>query len=92
MTQIKEQDKSSVLLHGKTYNLPKTPTVIVCVDGFDPEYLQQGIADGILPTMEKFVKHGFHATAQCAMPSLTNPNNVSIITGAPTSVHGLAVD
>jgi phosphonoacetate hydrolase len=36
------------------------------------------------------VNSGFHATAKCAMPSLTNPNNVSIITGVPTSIHGIA--
>jgi phosphonoacetate hydrolase len=63
---------------------------VVCVDGFDPEYLQQGIADGILPNMAKFVQNGFAATANCAMPSFTNPNNVGIITGVPTAVHGIS--
>jgi phosphonoacetate hydrolase len=64
--------------------------VVICVDGFDPEYLEQGITDGILPNMAKFVQTGFAATAKCAMPSFTNPNNVSIITGAPTAVHGIS--
>jgi phosphonoacetate hydrolase len=82
--------QTPIVLHGRTYSLPANPTVIVCVDGFDPEYLERGLADGIIPTMEGFVKLGFHATAQCAMPSLTNPNNVSIITGAPTAVHGIS--
>jgi len=36
------------------------------------------------------VRSGFSTTAACAMPSFTNPNNVSIITGAPTAVHGIA--
>jgi len=81
---------ASVELHGRSYRLPHQPTVIVCVDGFDPEYLEKGCIDGILPNLSSFVKSGFHATAKCAMPSLTNPNNVSIITGAPTSVHGIA--
>lgn len=36
------------------------------------------------------MKTGFNATANCAMPSLTNPNNLSIITGASTSVHGVS--
>lgn len=80
----------SISLHGKAYQLPKQPTVVVCIDGFDPEYLQAGIEDGILPNMASFLKNGFHTTAHCAMPSLTNPNNLSIITGAPTSVHGVA--
>lgn len=80
----------AVELHNREYKLPQRPTVVVCVDGFDPEYLKKGCDDGILPTMSSWVKSGFHATAKCAMPSLTNPNNLSIITGAPTAVHGIS--
>ncbi|KAJ6438794.1 3-carboxymuconate cyclase protein [Purpureocillium lavendulum] len=83
-------ESASISLHGKTYRLPKRPTVVVCVDGFDPEYLQAGVEDGILPTMASFLQSGFHATADCAMPSLTNPNNMCIITGVPTSFHGIS--
>ncbi|KAK7216156.1 hypothetical protein V2G26_004159 [Clonostachys chloroleuca] len=82
--------QAKVTLHGRSYNLPKRPVVVVCVDGFDPEYLQHGIDDGILPTLKEFTLSGFHHTANVAMPSFTNPNNVSIITGVPTSVHGIA--
>lgn len=80
-----------VELHGRRYRLPSQPTVVVCVDGFDPEYLKTGCEDGILPNLASFMKSGFYTTtAKCAMPSLTNPNNVSIITGMPASVHGIA--
>lgn len=81
---------TSIELHGRQYQLPSQPTVVVCVDGFDPEYLRRGIEEGILPNLSRFTKSGFHTTAKCAMPSVTNPNNVSIITGVPTSVHGIA--
>ncbi|EAU36892.1 hypothetical protein ATEG_01930 [Aspergillus terreus NIH2624] len=81
---------TSIELHGRTYRLPRHPTVVVCVDGFDPEYLQAGCEDGILPTLSSFIQTGFHRTANCAMPSLTNPNNLSIITGVPTKVHGVS--
>lgn len=64
--------------------------MVVCVDGFDPEYLEQGIEDGIIPNLARFKKSGFHTTAKSCMPSFTNPNNVSIITGAPPSFHGIA--
>lgn len=80
----------SIELHGRKYQLPRQPTVVVCVDGFDPTYLEKGCAEGILPNLSKFLKSGFHTTANCAMPSLTNPNNVSIITGVPTAIHGIA--
>ena len=81
---------ASISLHGRTYALPTRPTVVVCVDGFDPTYLQCGIEDNIIPTLASFVKDGFSATAKSAMPSLTNPNNLSIITGASTAVHGVS--
>lgn len=82
--------ESTVTLHGRTYVLPTQPTVVVCVDGFDPEYLQEGITAGIIPNLASFVKNGFHTTAHSCMPSFTNPNNVSIITGSPPAVHGIA--
>lgn len=81
---------SAISLHGQSYALPTRPVAVVCIDGFDPEYLEAGIKDGILPTMSKWVESGFHTTATCAMPSVTNPNNLSIITGRPTSYHGVS--
>lgn len=81
---------TSITLHGRTYNLPIRPTVVICIDGFDPTYLHQGIEDKVLPNLESFITNGFSVTAKCAMPSLTNPNNLSIITGAPTAVHGMS--
>lgn len=81
---------SSFTLHSREYRLPKGPTVVVCVDGFDPEYLVSGLERNLLPTFKPFVESGFHATAKSCMPSFTNPNNVSIITGAPPSIHGIA--
>jgi hypothetical protein len=59
---------SSFELHGRKYKLPQRPTVVICVDGFEPEYLERGIADGILPNMAKMVQSGFALTAKCAMP------------------------
>ncbi|TKA66787.1 hypothetical protein B0A55_10497 [Friedmanniomyces simplex] len=84
------QQPKSILLHGRTYLLPSRPTVIVCVDGFDPEYLATGCANGILPTLSRWMTTCFHATGKCAIPSVTNTNNLSIITGAPSSVHGVS--
>ena len=64
--------------------------MVVCVDGCDPEYIERGIADGGLPTIASFAQDGFLGTADAAMPTFTNPNNVSIVTGAPPAVHGIA--
>jgi len=36
------------------------------------------------------MRQGFHALAECVIPSFTCPNNVSIITGSPPSIHGIS--
>ena len=64
--------------------------MVICVDGFDPEYLQHGIADGILPHLEVMTRTGTSVIAYAAMPTFTNPNNCCIITGAATNAHGIA--
>jgi phosphonoacetate hydrolase len=75
--------------NGRTYALPKYPTVVIVVDGFDPAYLEHGFASGTLPTMTSFKKRGFVGTADCSIPSTTNTNNTSIVTGVPPAVHGI---
>jgi phosphonoacetate hydrolase len=80
----------TIELNGRRYRKPLRPTVVICVDGCDPEYVERGIADGIFPTIGSFQSKGYLGTADAAMPTFTNPNNVSIVTGAPPSVHGIA--
>ena len=77
-------------LNGRRYRKPQRPTVIICVDGCDPEYLDRGIPDGVFPTIGSFRRNGYFGRADAAMPTFTNPNNVSIVTGAPPSIHGIA--
>jgi phosphonoacetate hydrolase len=64
--------------------------VIVCIDGGDPEYVTVALQKDLLPNMRTFMSGGFSAVAYGAMPSFTNPNNISIITGMPPSVHGIS--
>ena len=33
-------------LNERRYRKPTRPTVVICVDGCDPEYVERGIADG----------------------------------------------
>jgi phosphonoacetate hydrolase len=77
-------------LNGRRYRKPKGPVVVICVDGFDPAYLERGIADGILPAIAACTHRGWLGSADAVMPTFTNPNNVSIVTGAPPAVHGIA--
>jgi phosphonoacetate hydrolase len=82
-------EPAAVEVNGRTYALPKRPTVVIVVDGFDPSYLEHGIATGALPVMASFKNRGFMGVANCSMPSTTNANNTSIVTGVPPVVHGI---
>ena len=79
-----------ITVNGKNYNWPTRPVVVVLIDGGDPAYVNAGIARGLLPHFQKFMSDGFVSVALGAMPSFTNPNNVSVITGVPPSVHGIS--
>ena len=76
-------------VNGRSYAAPKAPTVVICVDGCEPDYIAQAVAAGLMPTMKRWLRDGTALLADCVVPSFTNPNNLSIVTGAPPSVHGI---
>ena len=82
--------KPTVHVNGTDYRWPLRPVVVVCIDGGDPAYLRQFLADGSIPHIAQFVKEGYASVADGSMPSFTCPNNMSIITGTPTSKHGIS--
>ena len=77
-------------LNGIDYAWPVRPVAVVCVDGGDPEYFERGLHDGLLPNVARFMRDGFATVADGAVPSFTCPNNMSLVTGAPASVHGIS--
>jgi phosphonoacetate hydrolase len=79
-----------VVVNGRSYRLPKTPTVVVCIDGSEPGYIERAIDVGLAPNFARLMREGTNLTALSAIPSFTNPNNISIITGRPPAVHGIA--
>jgi phosphonoacetate hydrolase len=76
-------------VNGRNYRLPARSSVVVCVDGCEPDYIAQAVAAGHMPWMKRVLAEGTAVVADCVMPSFTNPNNLSIVTGAPPSVHGI---
>jgi phosphonoacetate hydrolase len=78
-----------VSLNGRIYQPPKNPVVVVCVDGCEPDYINLAIGAGAAPWFAGLADRGTCLTADCVVPSFTNPNNMSIVTGAPPSVHGI---
>jgi phosphonoacetate hydrolase len=83
------REGQAVEVNGRRYRWPKGPLVVVCVDGCEPDYVNQAITAGSAPWMAGLNGRGTCLTADCVVPSFTNPNNLSIVTGAPPSVHGI---
>jgi len=83
-------EKPVINVNGRDYRWPAKPVVVVCIDGSEPDYIEQAIAAGVMPWMKKIVEQqGSDLRAHCVVPSFTNPNNISIVTGVPPVVHGI---
>jgi phosphonoacetate hydrolase len=80
----------TIVVNGRNYRAPVKPTVVICLDGSEPGYIEEAVKVGVAPTFARFMKEGAHVHANSVIPSFTNPNNLSIITGRPPSVHGIA--
>lgn len=79
----------SLHVNGRIYHYPTHPTVIVCIDGCEQEYINLAIQAGVAPFFASLNTRGAVLTGDCVVPSFTNPNNLSIVTGVPPSVHGI---
>ncbi len=64
--------------------MPKN-TILICIDGFDPEYLDA--CD--MPNLKEMGRRGFATIGKCMVPSVTNVNNVSILTASYPQIHGI---
>ncbi len=81
--------KSHVSVNGRDYPWPAQPVVVICCDGSEPEYMERAVADGLMPNLEKILAKGENLRGLSVVPSFTNPNNLSIVTGRPPAVHGI---
>ena len=78
----------TIEVNGRRYGWMREPLVVVCVDGCEYDYLTEAARAGAAP----FIARMLQASAfrgDCVVPSFTNPNNLSIVTGRPPSVHGI---
>lgn len=85
-------DRSSlphVPVNGRDYGPASGPVVVVCIDGSEPAYHEHAVSAGRMPFLEKVIADGTCLHAESAMPSFTNPNNLSIATGVPPAGHGI---
>jgi len=81
--------RAPITVNGRTYRPIAAPLVVVCVDGCEHDYIAEAVRAGVAPWFARALEAGSAFVADCVVPSFTNPNNLSIVTGVPPAVHGI---
>jgi len=84
------RQRKPVTVNGRTYAWPQSPLIVICCDGSEPGYFEAAREAGLMPCLDRIIARGENRRGLSAMPSFTNPNNLSIATGAPPKVHGIS--
>ncbi len=77
------------MVNGHTFHCPDKPLVVICLDGSADEYLDVAIAHGLMPNFLTLSRQGYRGMVRGALPSFTNVNNSSIVTGTSPAIHGI---
>ena len=79
-----------MVVNAREYRVPTRPTLVITIDGCDPRYLDDALSRRLMPRLAAMLAEGgAYARGRSQMPSFTNTNNMSIVTGATPLVHGL---
>lgn len=62
--------------------------LIILVDGFGPEYLERSE----MPNLKQLGRKGGYKIADSVIPSVTNVNNASLVTGTFPEAHGITTN
>jgi phosphonoacetate hydrolase len=66
------------------------PAVLLCLDGMGPDYVEAALGSGLWPRVAASLRGGAHfQLADAILPTFTNPNNLSLVTGLPACGHGI---
>jgi phosphonoacetate hydrolase len=60
------------------------------MDGSADEYLDTTLVHDRMPNLKKMILQGYRGMARGALPSFTNVNNSSIVTGVSPAIHGIS--
>jgi phosphonoacetate hydrolase len=75
----------------RPYTAPRRPTLAVCADGWDPEYVDDALARELMPRLQEALDAGGrYELGRAQVPTFTNPNNVAIVTGVAAARNGIA--
>lgn len=81
---------NSFSVNGKTYHPSNKPIVVICIDGSADEYIDATMSRDKMPNLKCMANNGYRGMVRGALPSFTNVNNASIVTGVPPAVHGIS--
>jgi phosphonoacetate hydrolase len=77
--------------NGRQYRCPRQPTLAICVDGTAPAYLYDALERDLMPRLAAVLADGGSLLeAEAQVPTVTNTNNATIVTGVTAAVHGIA--
>ena len=81
---------SQIKINERQYpGIPSSTAIVICLDGSQKEYFEEASKLNLTPNIDSFKKNGEDLLVNSAIPSFTNPNNISIVTGRPSSIHGI---
>ena len=81
---------SQIEINERQYpGIPSSTAIVICLDGSQKEYFEEASKLNLTPNIDSFKKNGEDLLVNSAIPSFTNPNNISIVTGRPSSIHGI---
>ena len=60
-------------VNGRRYRLAHQPTVVVCVDGCEPDYIAQAVAHGHVPWLKEVLAERHGARRRLRDPELHQP-------------------
>jgi phosphonoacetate hydrolase len=75
--------------NGIKYSPAAQPIVVICMDGSADEYYNAGLVHNRMPALRQMIVKGHRVLVRGALPSFTNVNNASIVTGVSPAIHGI---
>ena len=77
-------------VNNRLYQPQAKPIVVICLDGSADEYLDATLLHDRMPNLKRMVLNGYRGMVRGALPSFTNVNNSSIVTGVSPALHGIS--
>jgi phosphonoacetate hydrolase len=80
---------NSFSANGIRYSPSSGIVAVICADGSSDEYFNEALVRDLMPNLKQMIRQGYRGPVRCALPSFTNVNNTSIITGVSPAIHGI---